>query len=296
MASEAASLVNTDEEQDDYYAILGVPVTATPAEIKKAYYKVMREFHPDLSNDDVDTTEFCVFLNEVYETLSDPDRRSVYDTIVGLATTGVNPFADKSYEADKVFVDEYTCIGCRNCAAVCSRTFEMEEEFGRARATAQGKDSDEKLQEAIDTCPVNCIYWVTAPQLSLLENEMRRMERKNVWLLMNGGGSAISVFLEASNTWEKRRAAARARADVEKARGMWAGFRWQPSATASSYGAEAEAEEWQAAGERRGMSDEVRRKTAASVAAAARRWRDLRRNQRRERVAVGLLGESVDDE
>jgi ferredoxin len=35
----------------------------------------------------------------------------------------------------------------------------MEEDYGRARAMAQGIDSDEKLQEAIDTCPVNCIYW-----------------------------------------------------------------------------------------------------------------------------------------
>jgi ferredoxin len=35
----------------------------------------------------------------------------------------------------------------------------MEEDYGRARAMVQGVDSDEKLQEAIDTCPVSCIYW-----------------------------------------------------------------------------------------------------------------------------------------
>jgi hypothetical protein len=35
----------------------------------------------------------------------------------------------------------------------------------------------DKLQEAIDTCPVSCIHWVTAPQLTLLEESMARMER-----------------------------------------------------------------------------------------------------------------------
>lgn len=95
----------------------------------------------------------------------------------------------------QVFVDEYTCIGCRNCSCVASKTFAIEEDYGRARAMAQGVDSDEKLQEAIDTCPVNCIHWVTAPQLSLLENEMRKMERTSAWLLMNGGGTNVNVFL-----------------------------------------------------------------------------------------------------
>lgn len=42
------------------------------------------------------------------------------------------------------------------------RTFDIEDDFGRARVMQQGVDSDEKLQEAIDTCPVNCIHWVGA--------------------------------------------------------------------------------------------------------------------------------------
>lgn len=40
----------------------------------------------------------------------------------------------------QVFVDEFTCIGCRNCNNVCPATFEMEDEYGRARVMRQGVD------------------------------------------------------------------------------------------------------------------------------------------------------------
>lgn len=60
----------------------------------------------------------------------------------------------------QVFVDELTCIGCRNCTNVCPATYEMEPDFGRARAMAQKADNDEMLQESLDCCPVDCIHWV----------------------------------------------------------------------------------------------------------------------------------------
>jgi ferredoxin len=46
----------------------------------------------------------------------------------------------------QVFVDEFTCIGCRNCTNVCSRTFEIEDDWGRARVMRQGVDTEDKLQ------------------------------------------------------------------------------------------------------------------------------------------------------
>lgn len=39
---------------------------ATPQQIKKAYYNCMKACHPDLSGNDTDTTNFCMFINEVY--------------------------------------------------------------------------------------------------------------------------------------------------------------------------------------------------------------------------------------
>lgn len=50
--------------------IIGLPYyqlpDATPAQIKKAYYNCMKACHPDLSGDDPENTNFCMFINEVY--------------------------------------------------------------------------------------------------------------------------------------------------------------------------------------------------------------------------------------
>ena len=41
---------------------------------------------------------------------------------------------------------------------------------------------------------VDCIHWVSAPQLALLETAMQKMDRVHAWLLNTGGGSAVNVF------------------------------------------------------------------------------------------------------
>ena len=75
------------------------------------------------------------------------------------------------------YVDEDTCIGCKNCAFVARNTFFMEESFaGKARVFNQGGDSDELIEEAIDTCPVNCIHYVSHEDLVTLEKE--RLQRE----------------------------------------------------------------------------------------------------------------------
>jgi NAD-dependent dihydropyrimidine dehydrogenase PreA subunit len=55
------------------------------------------------------------------QTLMDPERRATYDALAGFSASSINPFADTSLPADQVFVDEYTCIGCRNCTNVCPK-------------------------------------------------------------------------------------------------------------------------------------------------------------------------------
>jgi len=72
-----------------------------------------------------------------------------------------------------VYVDEVVCIGCKQCAHVARNTFYIEESYGKSRAIRQDADSEPVIQEAIDTCPVDCIHWVDYTELKKLEEERR---------------------------------------------------------------------------------------------------------------------------
>jgi curved DNA-binding protein len=63
----------------DYYKILGIAKTATPKDIKNAYRKLARKFHPDLNPKDKDAKKNFQHINEANEVLSDPVKRKKYD-------------------------------------------------------------------------------------------------------------------------------------------------------------------------------------------------------------------------
>ncbi|XP_020098883.1 uncharacterized protein LOC109717480 [Ananas comosus] len=254
---------SSDDVADDYYAVLGVMPDATPQQIKKAYYNCMKACHPDFSGNDPDVTNFCMFVNEVYTVLSDPMQRMVYDEIHGYAATAINPFLDDSPPKDHTFVDEFCCIGCKNCANLAPDVFRIEEDFGRARVYCQSGNPD-LVQQAIDSCPVDCIHWTSAAQLSLLEDEMRRVERVNVGLMLAGmGGSSIDVFRMASSRWEKRQAKVLEKVRIRMMKkdsdtsGSWSDV-WRKSRSYEN-------------------TEEGAKERAKRAAAAARRWREYSR-------------------
>src|SRR5213595_1570212 len=65
----------------DYYKILGVERTASDEEIRKAFRKLARQYHPDVAKDKKTAEEKFKEINEAYEVLSDPEKRKRYDQL-----------------------------------------------------------------------------------------------------------------------------------------------------------------------------------------------------------------------
>lgn len=87
----------------DYYKVLGIDKKASQDEIKKAYRKLARKYHPDLNPDDKEANKLFQQINEANEALSDPEKRKKYDEygenwkhadqFEGRGQAGGNPFA-----------------------------------------------------------------------------------------------------------------------------------------------------------------------------------------------------------
>jgi molecular chaperone DnaJ len=78
----------------DYYEILGVPRDAGPDDVKKAYRKLARKWHPDTNPGNAEAEKKFKEINQAYEVLSDQEKRAQYDQFgyVGDAPSGEGPF------------------------------------------------------------------------------------------------------------------------------------------------------------------------------------------------------------
>ena len=75
-------------DKRDYYEVLGVDKSASQDEIKKAYRKLAKKYHPDLNPDNEEAEQKFKEANEAYEVLSDPDKKAKYDRF---GHAGVDP-------------------------------------------------------------------------------------------------------------------------------------------------------------------------------------------------------------
>ncbi|HLB26819.1 MAG TPA: DnaJ domain-containing protein, partial [Dehalococcoidia bacterium] len=63
----------------DYYEVLGLPRSASEKELKQAYRRLARKYHPDVNPGDAQAEARFKEINSAYEVLSDPDKRKKYD-------------------------------------------------------------------------------------------------------------------------------------------------------------------------------------------------------------------------
>jgi ferredoxin len=195
--------------------------------LKAAYRYLAKTCHPDVHADGHD---LCILLNEAYDCLFDPQARAAYDARLQAAIdleaddysgeplskwlVGHKLGKAPPMETRAVFVDEFACIGCKNCIFEAAATFRMESEHGRSRVFAQWVDPETKIQRAIDSCPVECIHWVDKADLPALEHVTQKVltERTNVGLMMAGAGRRVEDPFEAASRFVRaREAAAKAR-------------------------------------------------------------------------------------
>nr|XP_051220077.1 chaperone protein dnaJ C76, chloroplastic-like isoform X4 [Lolium perenne] len=188
----------------DLYSLLGVEPSSPHSEIKAAYRALQKRCHPDVAGTAGGSHDMAVVLNEVYALLSDPAQRQAYDREQAKRSefqgyTGrplYSSWRGAEAESRAVFVDEVACVGCLKCALHAGRTFAIESVHGRARVVAQWADPEDRIADAIQTCPVDCISMVERSDLAALEFLMSKLPRRRVRVSEANAAGSPDIFAE----------------------------------------------------------------------------------------------------
>src|SRR6516162_9053631 len=83
-------------QQKDYYGTLGVKKSASADDIRKAFRKLARKYHPDVNPGDKKSEEKFKEISEANDVLSDPKKRKIYDQL-GFYSDNIDPAAAEAY-------------------------------------------------------------------------------------------------------------------------------------------------------------------------------------------------------
>ncbi len=119
--------------------------------------------------------------------------------------SGFEPVLGGVLEQKGVYVDETTCIGCRYCSHVARNTFYIEPDYGRSRVIRQDGDSENLIQEAIETCPVDCIHWVSYSELTILEDDRQHQILQNIGMPCDPSIQVMNQRKARQNKLKKQR-------------------------------------------------------------------------------------------
>src|SRR5580692_6430993 len=89
-------MATTTNKDKDYYGILGIKKTASAEEIRKAFRKLARRYHPDVNPGDKSAEEKFKQISEANDVLSDPKKRKIYDQL-GFYSDNIDPAAAEAY-------------------------------------------------------------------------------------------------------------------------------------------------------------------------------------------------------
>ena len=133
----------------------------------------------DFFEETIETSSFKSFVKndlklDSIEDINDENSAAFYEYIESNDISGFEPVLGGELREKAIWVDESACIGCQYCVHVATNTFIVDEDLGRARVIRQNGDDLEVVQEAFDTCPVDCMHWVDFEDLDRLDASLNR--------------------------------------------------------------------------------------------------------------------------
>lgn len=170
-----------------YYGILGLSVDSDTIEIKKAYRKLVKKYHPDKNLDKMNNLEMIKKINIAFEVLSDSNKRKQYDKIclevqnkeiaydfdtnISYAETQINinkkvndsfiKFKEQTNKSRfKILIEDSLCMAFGSCEILAPNVFRIETNRiinPKAKVISESGNDFKDIFDAAQTCPTKAI-------------------------------------------------------------------------------------------------------------------------------------------